>query len=47
MRDIPLMAVQEGGLEVLQMLEQLACKLSALASVGSYPVLSTPLSQAA
>lgn len=40
--DIPLMAVQEDALEFLQLLEQLACKLSSLAYVGTYPVLSTP-----
>lgn len=42
MYDIPLMAVQEAGLEFLPVLEQLACKVSALAYVGFYPALSNP-----
>lgn len=42
MCDILLLAMHEGGLEFLQLLEQLVCKLSSVVYLGSYPVMSNP-----
>lgn len=42
MCDILLLAMHEGGLEFLQWLEQLVCKLSSVVYLGPYPVMSNP-----